>query len=283
MTILITGATGHVGRSLVSELNLAGVPLRALVRDADKARAVLPAGVEVAVGDFADPDSLASAVRGVKRLFLAAPNHPEQLDWEVSVIKAARGAGVKRVVKLSAHGARQGSPVAFWDTHAAIERHLVQAGMEWVVLRPTTFASTALASFNGSHLVAPAAGARVAFIDPADVAAVAAGALLQPRWVGRTLTLTGPRVHTFDSVALQLAALTSRPVRFIDVPEAAAAEAMTAAGASPWFADNVVRVFGELRAGIADLLTDDVYHVIRRPARPLSEALRVPLFASVLR
>ena len=88
MTTLITGATGTVGRSLASELAATGTPVRALVRDAERARTLLPDGVELAVGDFTDRDSLAAAVHGVRQVFLAAPNHPEQVAWESAMIDA---------------------------------------------------------------------------------------------------------------------------------------------------------------------------------------------------
>lgn len=277
MTILITGATGTVGRALASELSRAGAPVRALVTDAGRGRDLLPEGVELAVGDFADADSLAAAVRGVRQVFLAAPNHPDQAAWEVAMIDAGRAAGVRRVVKLSAHGARRGSPVAFWDAHARSEDHLASSGLDAVVLRPTTYATNLLASWDAVEngiLPAPAAGARVSFIDPADVAAAAAAVLTGRSAARGVLTLTGPAAIGFDDAAACLARLLDRPVGFVPLGDDEALGALVGAGASPWFAANLVRVFGALRAGLADLTTPTVSGLVGRPPASLWRALR---------
>ena len=175
MNILITAATGTVGRSLAAALSDAGADVRAFVRDAAKARAILPAGIDLAVGDFADPSSLDAALAGVDRVFLAAPNHPDQVDWERNVIDGARRAGVSSLVKLSAHGAERGSPVAFWDAHARIEQHLFASGVPAVVLRPTTYATNLLGTLAGvvkdtaARISAPLASATVPTIEIAKV------------------------------------------------------------------------------------------------------------------
>ncbi len=277
MTTLITGATGTVGRSLASELAATGTPVRALVRDAERARTLLPEGVELAVGDFTDRDSLAAAVHGVRQVFLAAPNHPEQVAWESAMIDACVAGGVRRVVKLSAHGAGHGSPVAFWDAHARIEEHLAASGLEAVVLRPTTYSTNLLASWEAIEngvLPAPAAGARVSFIDPADVAAVAAAALTGRRTPGGVLTLTGPVAIGFDDAAACLARLLGHPVAFVPLGDEEALAALVGAGAPPWFAANLVRVFAALRAGLADLTTPTVHRITGRPPASLWRSLR---------
>lgn len=280
MTILITAATGTVGRSLVSELTQAGAPVRAFVRDPERARELLPSATELAVGDFTDPASVAAALDGIRQLFLAAPNHPAQVGWECAVVDAARRAGVQRVVKLSAHGARPGSEVAFFDAHGRIEEHLHDSGLDWVAIRPTTYATNLLPSMDAvadGVLPAPALGARVAFVDPADVACVAAAALLRRRWTNHTLTVTGPAVLTFDDAAEVFAGLQGRPVVFVPVPDEAARAALIASGAPEWFAENLVRVFRRLRTGLADLTTDTVLDLTGRPPRSLAQALAARL------
>ena len=278
MNILITAATGTVGRSLAAALSDAGADVRAFVRDAAKARAILPAGIDLAVGDFADPSSLDAALAGVDRVFLAAPNHPDQVDWERNVIDGARRAGVSSLVKLSAHGAERGSPVAFWDAHARIEQHLFASGVPAVVLRPTTYATNLLGTLAGvvkdGVLVAPAAGARVAFIDPADVAAVAAALLTRGGRTGRTLTLTGPSALTFEQVAELFARELNRDVAFLAVTDEQAVAAMTSGGMPAWMAGNIVGVFRALRGGMADLTTATVATVTGREPRPLAPQLR---------
>ena len=110
--VLVTGATGTIGAQLVGRLRERGVPVRAFVRDAGKAGALLGDDVELALGDFAAPATLRAALDGITDVFLATPNHPEQLAHETAVIDAAAAAGVPRLVKLSAIGAQVGSPLA---------------------------------------------------------------------------------------------------------------------------------------------------------------------------
>ena len=111
-TILVTGATGNVGSAVVAELGDRGLPVRAFVRDPDRAAAILGPDVELAVGDFADPASIRAALEGIEVVFLACANVPPQVEYEIRVIDAAARAGVRRLVKLSASGPRRarGSP-----------------------------------------------------------------------------------------------------------------------------------------------------------------------------
>ena len=137
--ILVTGATGNVGRTVTSLLaDNPAVRVRALVRDAVASASSLPPTAELAVGDFTDPDSLDAALDGVDAVYLACGNVVGQVDHECTVIDRAAAAGVRRLVKLSARGAEIGSPVAFWHWHALIEAHLTASGIPSVVLRPTS-------------------------------------------------------------------------------------------------------------------------------------------------
>src|SRR4028119_327754 len=114
MKVLVTGATGNVGSRVVGELRDLGVPVRAFVRDADMAATMLGDGIEIAAGDFSDAASVRRALEGVEGVFLACANDPRQVEDEAGGVDAAAGAGVRRIVKLSALGAEVGSPVAFW-------------------------------------------------------------------------------------------------------------------------------------------------------------------------
>ena len=144
--ILVTGATGNVGSRVVHELRGGGVPVRAFVRDRDKAVGMLGDDVELAIGDFGDPASIQAALDGVDGVFLACSNQPQQVEYETRVIDAAEEAGVRRIVKLSALGTEIGSPVAFWDWHARIENHLRASDVPFVILRPTFSMANLLAS-----------------------------------------------------------------------------------------------------------------------------------------
>ncbi len=276
--VLVTGATGNVGARLVRLLVERGVPVRAFVRDRDTAITCLGPAVDLVVGDFGDPDSLRAAMEGVEQVFLACPNHPMQLDWETAVIDAAAAAGVRRIVKLSAIDAQVGSPVAFADAHGRIEEHLRKAGLAHVLLRPTFSMANLLGGADGVRqagaIFLPGGGAKVAMIDPGDVARVAAVALTGDGHDGRCYQLTGPEAITFDDVAEQLSAVVGRPIGFVPVPDDAALAQLVGAGMPEWLATNMVRQFGLLRQGAQAESQDRVRVLTGREARSIGQWAR---------
>jgi uncharacterized protein YbjT (DUF2867 family) len=276
--VLVTGATGTVGSRAVAELRRRGLPVRAFVRDPARAAALLGREVELAVGDFGDPGSLRRALRAVDEVLLSSANHPRQAEHEIAVIDAAAAAGVRRVVKVSAVGARAGSPEAFADWHGRSERHLAASGVPAVVLRAGFFMSNLLASAESvreaGRLFAAVDGARIAMVDPQDVAAAAAAVLTQEGHDGRAYLLTGPEALTYDEVAGELATATGQTVEFVDVPDEAALEAMLASGMPDWLASGVGGVFRQLRAGVNAQATDVVRILTGRDPRSLADFLR---------
>lgn len=278
--VLVVGATGTVGAHLPRELLRRGHQVRAFVRDADRAARRLGHQVDLAVGDLADRASLDRALDGVRQVFLAAANHPDQVTHENAVIDAAAAAGVRRLVKLSNQGAQVGSPAAFWDANARIEEHLRRSGLPWVVLRPSSFLTNLLSAApavrQAGALPVPAGDAAVTFVDPRDVAAVAAAVLTADATrghEGRTYVVTGPEALTLDDVAAQLSDAVGRAVRYVPVPDGAAQAAMTALGLPEWTARQIVEVWAQVRRGVHSVPTDVVAVVTGHEPRTTSAFL----------
>jgi len=273
-SVMVTGATGNIGSKVVQELRERGVPVRALVRDSARAGGILGRGVDLVEGDFADPASLRRAFAGVGRLFLACGNDPRQVEFETNAIDAAVAAGVRGIVKLSAMGAEIGSPVAYWDWHARIERHLGASRLPALVLRPAFAMTNLLASAEAvkqtGKLFAPAGEARIAMIDPRDVAAAAAAALTEDVGRERIFHLTGPRAITFAQVADDLSTAIGRPVAFVDLPDEAARAGMVQAGLPEPVAAQLVTLFGELRRGAYAQPADGVRALTGRDPHPFA-------------
>jgi len=276
--VLVTGATGNVGSGAVAELQRRGVPVRAFVRDPQGAAARLGREVELATGDFAEPESISRALDGIEQVLLSSGNHPRQAEYEMRVIDAAAAAGVRRIVKVSTTGAAAGSPFAFADWHGRSERHLAESGVPAVVLQSAFLMSNLLAaadSIRGAgKLLAPADGARIAMIDPRDVGAVAATVLTEDRHDGRTYALTGAEALTYAEVADALSTVAGRRVEFVDVPDEAAREGMRASGMPDWLADGVVEVYRQLRAGVNAQTTDVVRVLTGRDPRSVADFVR---------
>ncbi|MFG1610955.1 NmrA family NAD(P)-binding protein [Actinoplanes sp. NPDC049265] len=194
--VLVTGATGRIGRAVTDLLTEAGAPVRALVRSTESA-ATLPAGAESVVGDLTAPESLDAALRGVRTVFLVWTAPP---DTAAAVVERL-AAHTRRVVHLSApHRTphpffRQPNPMA--ALHAEIERLITASGVAATTVRPGLFASNALLwwadTIRGGGVVRwPYGAAETAPVDDRDVAAVVARTLLDDGHAGGDYVLTGP-------------------------------------------------------------------------------------------
>ena len=276
--VLVTGATGTVGAHVVRCLRERGAHVRAFVRDPQRAADRLGGDVEGAVGDFADPVSLRRAMHGIDRVFLTSADGPDKVTHETAVVDAATDSWVQRIVKLSAIAAETDSPIPFSVAHAHIERALRAGLIPWVILRSGFFMSNLFASAETirqtGQIFAPAGDAKIAMIDPRDVAAAAAATLLDDGHDGQTHVLTGPEPITYADVAADLSAVIGRPIVFVDVPDSAARAAMLESGAPSWFADALVTLFAELRRGIAAQPTDAVRALTGREPRRFGEFAR---------
>ncbi|HEV2894794.1 MAG TPA: SDR family oxidoreductase, partial [Actinomycetota bacterium] len=242
--ILVTGATGHVGSELVRLLAEQGAPARALVHSPDKAAPIQHQGLETALGDFEQPDTLDVAMKGCDQLFLLAPPTPRQPQQEQHVIDAARRAGVGHVVKQSVPWAAPDAPVVFSRWHGQVEQHLAQSGLAYTLLRPSSFMQNFLMSAqqvaDQGVLYGMFGEGRVAFIDTRDIAAVAAELLTSPGHDGASYTLTGPEALSAAEVAERLAAATGRQVSSVDLGADGYRQALAGAGMPGWMVDGVV-------------------------------------------
>lgn len=299
MTVLVTGATGTVGSSVVSGLLDRGTGVRALVRDAQRARAVLDPTVEIVVlpsttgTPDAAPHALHAALEDVDAVFLACGNTPGQVPFERAVVRAAGAGGAGRLVKLSGPDPRPDSPVLVERWHAAIERTLALADLRWAVLRPCTFMTNLLwlagAVASSGVLPVPAAGARVAFVDPYDVAAVAVELLVREELPdGEVHPVTGPAAVSYAEVAAALSAATGTDVTYVPVSEDQARAHLLGTGMDPGLVELVLAVYARQRDGALAGVSSTVRDVTGREPRGISsftqdhrDAFRAPLSAGL--
>ncbi|MFP8960099.1 NAD(P)H-binding protein [Streptomyces nanhaiensis] len=213
--ILLTGASGTVGRETARLLTADGHRVRLLTRD--PARLPEPGPLaETAVGDFGDPGAVRAAMSGV-RAVLVVTSDPLNPGHDAALVRAARQAGVRRLVKLSALAVTDPEAddlITRWQREA--EETVRASGLEYTLLRPRAFMSNTLAwaadvRRSGTVRLWPA-DAPSACVDPLDVAAVAARALTGPGHAGRAYALTGPRPLTARQQVQVLARELGRPL-----------------------------------------------------------------------
>ncbi|MEU8741238.1 NAD(P)H-binding protein [Streptomyces halstedii] len=213
--MLVTGATGNIGRALVEELHALGAgPLRGLTRDT--AKAVFPEGVEAVEGDLARAASLKSALEGVRSLFLVS-----RVGADADILDAAGRAGVDHVVLVSSITVQTHPHLGPAGENVAVERLLKDSGMAWTILRPTQFASNVMwwaDAIRGHETVrVPYADVGLPTIHPADIASVARVALTEPGHRERTYALTGPERITARQQVEAIAAVLGRDVPFAEI------------------------------------------------------------------
>jgi len=221
MTILITGATGNVGRQVVQQLVNRGADVRALVRDPSKAN--LPTGVHTVLGDLLDVDALRRAMSGVSTLFLLNAVVPDEFTQALLALNLAREAGIERVVYLSVIHSDRYLNVPHFAGKFGVERMLEQMGFGATILRPAYF-------MDNDHRIKdvvrnygvypmPIGSKGLAMVDVRDIAEVAAVELLRREHSSGTMppsriNLVGPDTLTGEAVAAIWSAALNRPIAY---------------------------------------------------------------------
>lgn len=276
--ILVTGATGRVGRELVRLLSAADVAVRVFVRSPEGAASLQAPGVETALGDFDQPETLDAALEGIDRLFLLSPADPRLVDQQGQTIEAARRAGVRHVVKISTLGADSASPVSLARWHAHVEQHLEGSGMAYTHLRPHYYMQNTLEFAPTiaveNRLYAPMRDGHIGLVDCRDVASVAARVLTEPGHEERIYEITGAAALSFDDVATEIGAAIGRSVTYVDVRPSEAEKAMLSAGIPGWLAEALVDLYGIFSGDHASATTRVVEDLSGRRPRTYAEFAR---------
>jgi uncharacterized protein YbjT (DUF2867 family) len=211
--VLVTGATGKVGRNVVAGLLKRGALVTALTRD--RGRADLPAGVEVVQGDLTDAHPLAEQLERVDDVFLVWPLLTARGADELIDVLANHGG---RIVYLSAEAAGRRA-LSFW---ASVERSIERSAAEWVFLRPTGFAANTMMWADqirrGDVVRWPYGNAARSLIDERDVADVAVLALTEDRHVGARYVITGPGAITQAEQVQVIGDALGRDLRWEEIP-----------------------------------------------------------------
>lgn len=262
MTILVTGATGTVGKHIVRQLVERGHRVRALTRDPGKARAALPASVEIAIGDLTTPATLAPALEGVTALHLITGGYDlAPLETGTELVELAAKAGVQRITVLSG-----------WE-ECSVEQALRAGDIGWTQVQCVEFMSNALdwvQSIREEGVVREIGNPPGAVVHEADIASVLVTALVEDGHAGATYLLTGPEVLTPSQRAQLIGAAIGREIRYEQLSEEQAREQMRAWGA----AEEDIEFAVQLRTNppeVGTIVRPTVTEVTGRPGRTFAE------------
>jgi uncharacterized protein YbjT (DUF2867 family) len=271
--ILITGASGNVGREVLKNVAQTGANVRAAYQSPQSA--VAPAGAEVVAVDYNQPETLHKALDGVEKVFLVGPPTQQLVDLERKAVDVIVQSKVKHVVKLSAMGGRD---AIFPRQHTESEDYIRSTGMPYTFLRPNGFMQNlvnyssptikSIGKFFGSE-----GEGEVSQIDIHDIASVAARTLTEDGHTNKVYTLTGPEALNNYEVAKMLSEVLGRDIEFVNLPPDQLRTGLIAAGVPEWNADALIDLQRLYHDGKASEVTADVHRILGRGPASLRQFL----------
>jgi len=270
MSALVTGATGNVGSELVARLVSRGLLVKAGMRSAGRTSA--PAGAECCEFDFENPETFASALDSVDRVFLMRPPQMSDAAAMRPFVEAMREAGVRHVVFMSV----QGAGTNLFVPHHGIETLLRKSGLDWTFLRPSFFMQN-LTTTHGAdirerdEIYVPAGRGRTNFIDADDVAEAAAVCLTAPGHEGKAYEITGSEALTYEEIARIISAACGRTISYARPTAKQFKARMKQAGHPDEFVSVMSSIYALARFGLAAGTTDDFEELVGRKPHTVAE------------
>lgn len=271
-TILVTGATGTVGKEVAIQLSMTDdIRVRAGVHSIIKGENLkrLP-DVEVVEMDFKDKNSLHAAFTHVDKVFMVTPFTNDQVEMAKALVDEAKKADVKHLVKLSIINAdaEQGLILARW--HREIEQYIEASGIPFTFLRPSSFMQNfinydAASIKNEGRFYHSTGHGKIACVDVRDIAAVAVEVLLGSGHEGKVYELTGPEAISNQDAAQIIGDVTGMPVQYVDVPADAARNAMLEKQMPEWMVNAMLELESACSEGRFSDTTDTVQQLTGRP------------------
>jgi NAD(P)H dehydrogenase (quinone) len=281
MSIVITGASGHLGRGVVEELldQVDPAELILVTRTPDALTDYAARGAQVRAGDFDDPSSLADAFAGGERLLLISTDAlGRRIAQHHAAIDAAVAAGIGFIAYTSIVNPVEANPAAVVPEHSATEEKLRESAVEWAFLRPSIYADleagNLAAALATGKLVTNGGPGRVAYVARADLAAAAAAVIAGGDHAGKAYDITGPELLDADARGATFAELTGKPVEVVQVDDEAYAAGLAEATGLPIEAGRLYASFGRAaREGYFEAISSDFEQLTGRAPTSLHAVL----------
>ena len=275
--ILVTGASGTVGKEVLKQVAKSGAKHRAMFRSPEDAKSA-PAGTETVIADFAKKETLPAALRGVESVYLVCSPIPDLVQLESNAIDACAQAGVKHVVLNSALGAGDYDK-SFPSWHRKVEDRLRSTRLSWTILRPNSFHQNTVAYYAPSIraegvFYASLGASRMSYVDVRDVAAAAVVALKGAEHTGKIYEVNGPEALTSGEIAAKIAKHSARSVKYVDIPIDAQRQAMLDMGMPGWQVSALVELQQYYVSGKGGEVDSTLENLLGRSPIPMDEFLK---------
>jgi uncharacterized protein YbjT (DUF2867 family) len=276
--LLLTGVTGKTGGASAQALLRKGVPLRAIVRNAEKAEFLKAAGVELVIGDVADKAVLEKAMTGVDKALMTLPNGEKQLDMEKQFVDVAKAKGVKHLVKMSSMEASPDAKSPIAKIHYASEQYLQKSGLAWTMMKPNFFMQNFLGSAGTikeqGKFFLPMGEGRTVMADTRDIGACVAAVMTGQGHEGQKYEITGPEVLSFADAAARFSTVLGRKIEYVHVPMEAYRPTLARFLTNEWHLNAVCELFQEIAEGETPHTTDSVQMLTGKPPVSFEQFVR---------
>lgn len=284
--ILVSGATGQLGKEVVTQLLNKGAKgkFAVLARDAGKAKFWADQGIEVRIADFDQPDSLVNAFAGIETFLFISTMSMDRGTQQIAVVDAAAKAGVGHIfyTGLAIRDITTSAVRDVMQSHFDTEDHIRRSGMKFTFLRNTMYAEALLQILgpnvlNDGIFLSGGTGA-VPYASRAELGEATANALLGGNHDGKTYDMTGASSWSYADIAAGLSRLTGNALPYVDIPEAALADGLKAAGLPDFVIWLTLGTVKDIRDGQYDLASDAMAKLLGREPKDLDATLN-DLFA----
>jgi NAD(P)H dehydrogenase (quinone) len=285
--ILITGATGNLGKAVINNLlkKMPANQIAALARDMNKVKELKAKNVDIRIGDYNDTASLDIAMQGVEKLLLVSSNDIiTRLGQHRNVVDAAKKVNVKHIMYTSAAMKNiEDSPLkSAMEAHFKTEDFIKESGLNYTILRNTLYADN-IPMFVGEKAVEkglffPAGNGKVAYASRADLAEATAAILTSPGHENKTYTLTGPQGYSFNDIASELSALAGKTVAYTDADPTAFADMLKKSGLPEQAVDFFLMFGASIKRNDFDIIDPALEKLLGRNPTSLRTFLKAAYF-----
>lgn len=272
--------SGNIGTPLAQELARQGHQVTLTVRTPKSNAAWDKLGIRQVPFDLNDISAMTSALKGGEAFFSLTPFVENLVEAGTKAIRAAKEAGIRKIVRLSAQSAGPDAPIQLGRWHYAVEKAVEDSGIPFTVLRPANFMQNYLTFGTPETIKAqsafysPLGDAKISLIDTRDISAVAAKVLVESGHEGKRYDLTGGESLSNYDVADILSAALGRKITYVGIPEAKARESMSNAGMPAWQVEVLSELIAFGRAGHLAAVKPDTESVLKRKPITFSQFAR---------